>query len=173
MTAQSMEDLNKETEKKVFKRTLQSITFKNGQPEISLYGSHTHRHLNPSGKFSIGGPQGDAGLTGRKITIDMHGGWGEYGGGAFSGKGNLSVENITNTLMVECDSQPVAIAQFSALREPKVQETAAYCHFGRQPYTKDGIKLFEWENAKDLTKYETMESSHVTTALNSSNCLNK
>jgi len=43
-------------------------------------------HLNPSGKFIIGGPQGDAGLTGRKIIVDTYGGWGAHGGGAFSGK---------------------------------------------------------------------------------------
>jgi S-adenosylmethionine synthetase len=43
-------------------------------------------HLNPSGRFVIGGPQGDAGTTGRKIIIDTYGGWGAHGGGAFSGK---------------------------------------------------------------------------------------
>lgn len=43
-------------------------------------------HLQPSGRFVIGGPQGDAGLTGRKIIVDSYGGWGAHGGGAFSGK---------------------------------------------------------------------------------------
>lgn len=43
-------------------------------------------HMQPSGKFVIGGPQGDAGLTGRKIIVDTYGGWGAHGGGAFSGK---------------------------------------------------------------------------------------
>jgi S-adenosylmethionine synthetase len=43
-------------------------------------------HIQPSGKFVIGGPQGDAGLTGRKIIVDTYGGWGAHGGGAFSGK---------------------------------------------------------------------------------------
>jgi len=43
-------------------------------------------HLNPSGRFVIGGPQGDAGLTGLKIIVDSYGGWGAHGGGAFSGK---------------------------------------------------------------------------------------
>lgn len=43
-------------------------------------------HLNPSGRFVIGGPQGDAGVTGRKIIVDTYGGWGAHGGGAFSGK---------------------------------------------------------------------------------------
>lgn len=42
--------------------------------------------INPTGRFVIGGPQGDAGLTGRKIIVDSYGGWGAHGGGAFSGK---------------------------------------------------------------------------------------
>jgi S-adenosylmethionine synthetase len=49
-------------------------------------------HLNPSGSFVIGGPQGDAGLTGRKIIIDSYGGWGAHGGGAFSGKDPTKVD---------------------------------------------------------------------------------
>jgi len=49
-------------------------------------------HLNPSGRFVIGGPQGDAGLTGRKIIIDSYGGWGAHGGGAFSGKDPSKVD---------------------------------------------------------------------------------
>jgi len=48
--------------------------------------------LNPSGRFVIGGPQGDAGLTGRKIIIDSYGGWGAHGGGAFSGKDPSKVD---------------------------------------------------------------------------------
>jgi S-adenosylmethionine synthetase len=49
-------------------------------------------HLNPSGRFVIGGPQGDAGVTGRKIIIDSYGGWGAHGGGAFSGKDPSKVD---------------------------------------------------------------------------------
>jgi S-adenosylmethionine synthetase len=49
-------------------------------------------HLNPSGKFVIGGPQGDAGLTGRKIIVDTYGGWGAHGGGCFSGKDPSKVD---------------------------------------------------------------------------------
>lgn len=47
---------------------------------------NTIYHLQPSGRFVIGGPHGDAGLTGRKIIVDTYGGWGGHGGGAFSGK---------------------------------------------------------------------------------------
>jgi S-adenosylmethionine synthetase len=49
-------------------------------------------HLNPSGRFVIGGPQGDAGTTGRKIIVDTYGGWGAHGGGAFSGKDPSKVD---------------------------------------------------------------------------------
>ena len=48
--------------------------------------------IQPSGRFVIGGPQGDAGLTGRKIIVDTYGGWGAHGGGAFSGKDYSKVD---------------------------------------------------------------------------------
>ena len=49
-------------------------------------------HVNPSGRFVIGGPQGDCGLTGRKIIVDTYGGMGHHGGGAFSGKDPTKVD---------------------------------------------------------------------------------
>merc|ERR1711941_125498 len=76
----------------VVKRTLREIKLKNGNSAITLFGDHTHLHINPSGKFIIGGPQGDAGLTGRKIIIDTYGGWGAHGGGCFSGKDPTKVD---------------------------------------------------------------------------------
>merc|ERR1711903_25911 len=227
MTAPSMEEMNKLIVEDVIKETLKEITLKNGQPALTLFGDFTHLHINPSGKFIIGGPQGDAGLTGRKIIIDTYGGWGAHGGGAFSGKdptkvdrsaayicrqmaksvvksglskralvqlsyaigvakplslfvetygsecGNLTAEDITNIVKIEFDCRPGAIAQSLALREPKYQVTAAYCHFGRAPYTENGIKFFEWENARDLAKYKGMTSEDVSEALKASNYLAK
>merc|ERR1712232_1444181 len=226
-TAPSMEEMNKLIVKEVVEKTLSEIILKNGKPAISLYGDFTNKHINPSGKFIIGGPQGDAGLTGRKIIIDTYGGWGAHGGGAFSRKdptkvdrsaayicrqmaksvvksglskrclvqlsyaigvakplslfvetygsecGKLSADDITNILKVEFDCRPGAIAVSLALREPKYQETAAYSHFGREPYTKDGMKFFEWENAKDMAKYQAMHSEQVTSALKASTFLSK
>jgi len=58
----------------------------------NLLDGNTIYHLNPSGRFIIGGPMGDAGLTGRKIIIDSYGGWGAHGGGAFSGKDPSKVD---------------------------------------------------------------------------------
>merc|ERR1712034_117940 len=84
--------MNKAIEKDVIVKCLEEIKLKNGKPAVSLYGDHTHLHINPSGKFIIGGPQGDAGLTGRKIIIDTYGGWGAHGGGAFSGKDPTKVD---------------------------------------------------------------------------------
>jgi len=227
MTAPSMEEMNKLIVEHVVKETLKQITLKNGQTALTLFGDHTHMHINPSGKFIIGGPQGDAGLTGRKIIIDTYGGWGAHGGGAFSGKdptkvdrsaayicrqmaksivksglckralvqlsyaigvakplslfvetygteqGALTPDDVTNIVKIAFDCRPGAIAVSLALREPKYQETAAYCHFGRDPVTKDGCKFFEWENAKDLSKYKSMNSAQVEAELKGSNYLTK
>merc|ERR1719272_2715358 len=226
-TAPSMEEMNKLIVKDVVEKTLEGIVLKNGKTALTLYGAHTNMHINPSGKFIIGGPQGDAGLTGRKIIIDTYGGWGAHGGGAFSGKdptkvdrsaayicrqmakscvksglckralvqlsyaigvakplslfvetygteqGALDCDDITNVIKIEFDCRPGAIAISLALREPKYQETAAYCHFGREPVTKNGLKFFEWENAKDASKYVAMTAAEVETELKASNYLVK
>jgi S-adenosylmethionine synthetase len=55
-------------------------------------GKHTRFHINPTGRFVIGGPVGDCGLTGRKIIVDTYGGMGRHGGGAFSGKDPSKVD---------------------------------------------------------------------------------
>ena len=57
-----------------------------------LLGDHTVYHINPTGSFEIGGPDGDAGLTGRKIIVDTYGGAAPHGGGAFSGKDPTKVD---------------------------------------------------------------------------------
>ncbi|MGB3364547.1 MAG: methionine adenosyltransferase domain-containing protein, partial [Thermodesulfobacteriota bacterium] len=57
-----------------------------------LITSDTKIHVNPTGRFVTGGPQGDAGLTGRKIIVDTYGGWARHGGGAFSGKDPSKVD---------------------------------------------------------------------------------
>jgi S-adenosylmethionine synthetase len=57
-----------------------------------LLDSKTKYHINPTGRFVVGGPHGDTGLTGRKIIVDTYGGWGRHGGGAFSGKDATKVD---------------------------------------------------------------------------------
>merc|ERR1711975_105010 len=88
-------------------------------------------------------------------------------------QGELSAADITNIIKIAFDCRPGAIAQSLALREPKDQDTAAYCHFGREAVTKNGIKFFEWENAKDLSKYKSMTSEQVSAELKDSNYLTK
>ena len=58
----------------------------------NLWNNEIKIHINPTGKFVIGGPHGDAGLTGRKIIVDSYGGFGRHGGGAFSGKDPSKVD---------------------------------------------------------------------------------
>ena len=58
----------------------------------SLRDSRTKFHINPTGRFVVGGPMGDAGLTGRKIIVDTYGGYSRHGGGAFSGKDPTKVD---------------------------------------------------------------------------------
>mgnify|MGYP002843378466 CR=1 FL=1 len=219
-TAPSMSDMNEAIHEHVILATLNSITLKNGKPATTLYDRKTcNLHINPSGKFIIGGPQGDAGLTGRKIIIDTYGGWGAHGGGAFSGKdptkvdrsaayacrwmaksvvksglckracvqlsyaigvakplslfvetygtenGDLSAKTITDIVKINFDARPGALARDLQLRQPKYNVTAAYCHFGRQPYTKDGLTYFAWEDAKDLSKYAKMSAGDVEKAV--------
>jgi len=218
--APSMADMNELIHDQVIVATLNEITLKNGQPATSIYDRNTcNLHINPSGKFIIGGPQGDAGLTGRKIIIDTYGGWGAHGGGAFSGKdptkvdrsaayacrwmaksvvkaglckralvqlsyaigvakplslfvetygtenGELTAQAITNIVKINFDARPGALARDLALRQPKYNVTAAYCHFGREPYAEGDIKFFAWEDAKDLSKYAGMKTAEIEAAV--------
>jgi len=216
MIAPSMSQMNELIHDQVIVATLEEIKLKNGKPATSIYDRATcNLHINPSGKFIIGGPQGDAGLTGRKIIIDTYGGWGAHGGGAFSGKdptkvdrsaayacrwmaksvvksglckralvqlsyaigvakplslfvetygtenGELTAQAITNIVKLHFDARPGALARDLQLLKPKYNVTAAYCHFGREPYVHEGIKFFEWERAKDLSEYVGMTSAAI------------
>ncbi|HSE34149.1 MAG TPA: methionine adenosyltransferase [Pyrinomonadaceae bacterium] len=78
----SNEQLRSEIEEKVIKHTVSS----------ELLDKNTKYHINPTGRFVTGGPQGDAGLTGRKIIVDTYGGYAPHGGGAFSGKDPTKVD---------------------------------------------------------------------------------
>ena len=216
MIAPSMEEMNELIHENVIKATLESIKLKSGDSALSIYNRETcNLHINPSGKFIIGGPQGDAGLTGRKIIIDTYGGWGAHGGGAFSGKDptkvdrsaayacrwmaksvvkaglckracvqlsyaigvakplsifvetygtekeGLTAASITELVKINFDARPGALARDLQLREPKYNKTAAYCHFGREPFVKDGMKFFSWEDVVDLSKYAAMSTDDI------------
>ncbi|MDO6426791.1 methionine adenosyltransferase [Thalassotalea sp. 1_MG-2023] len=161
----------------------------------------TKYFINPTGRFVIGGPVGDCGLTGRKIIVDTYGGMARHGGGAFSGKdpskvdrsaayagryvaknivaagladrceiqvsyaigvaeptsisidtfgtGKVAEQTLIKLVREHFDLRPYGITKMLDLLHPMYQQTAAYGHFGREPYemTVDGetFTAFTWE----------------------------
>jgi S-adenosylmethionine synthetase len=93
-----------------------------------LFGSEIKYHVNPTGKFVIGGPHGDTGLTGRKIIVDTYGGKGAHGGGAFSGKDPSKVDrsaayatrHVAKNLVAAgvCDEVLVQVAYAIGVAQP-------------------------------------------------------
>jgi len=166
-----------------------------------LLHADTQFHINPTGKFVIGGPVGDCGLTGRKIIVDTYGGMARHGGGAFSGKdpskvdrsaayagryvaknivaagladkceiqvsyaigvaqptsvsintfgtGKISDAKIIQLVRQHFDLRPYAITRMLDPLHPMYKATAAYGHFGRNPYEMnvngDSFTAFPWE----------------------------
>src|SRR5690606_5976186 len=93
-----------------------------------LFNNKIKYHVNPTGKFVIGGPHGDTGLTGRKIIVDTYGGKGAHGGGAFSGKAPSKVvrsaayatRHIAKNLVAAgvCDEVLVQVSYAIGVAEP-------------------------------------------------------
>jgi S-adenosylmethionine synthetase len=77
---------NEELRADILKHVIQAVL------PAELLDENTKYHINPTGRFVIGGPMGDSGLTGRKIIVDTYGGMGRHGGGAFSGKDSTKVD---------------------------------------------------------------------------------
>jgi len=176
-----------------------------------LLTENTKYFINPTGKFVIGGPVGDCGLTGRKIIVDTYGGMARHGGGAFSGKdpskvdrsaayagryvaknivaagladrceiqvsyaigvaeptsisietfgtGKIADDKLVDLVRDHFDLRPYGITKMLDLLHPMYRETAAYGHFGREPYEMtvgdDTFTAFSWEKtdkAEDLRK---------------------
>jgi S-adenosylmethionine synthetase len=87
VSAQHSEDITtEELRKEILNKIIKKVIPAKYLDDKTVY------HIQPSGLFIIGGPQGDAGLTGRKIIVDTYGGWGAHGGGAFSGKDYSKVD---------------------------------------------------------------------------------
>ena len=177
----------------------------------SLFKSDLKLFVNPTGKFVIGGPHGDSGLTGRKIIVDTYGGRGAHGGGAFSGKDaskvdrsaayatrhiakNLVAAGVADEVLVQVayaigvaepvgfyittrntvkvndengvkltdehiaakvrqlfDMRPFAIVKRFGLKNPIFSETAAYGHFGRDPFSKEIEVFYKDEHTREET----------------------
>ena len=121
-----------------------------------MMDENTKIYINPTGRFVIGGPQGDSGLTGRKIIVDTYGGYARHGGGAFSGKDCTKVDRsaayaaryvaknivaagladkwgiqLSDAIRENFDLRPAGIIKMLDLRRPIYKQTAAYGHFGR------------------------------------------
>ena len=103
--------------------------FLNNNPQYkNLFNDNINYHINPTGKFVIGGPHGDTGLTGRKIIVDTYGGKGAHGGGAFSGKDPSKVDrsaayatrHIAKNICAAgiCDEALVQISYAIGIAEP-------------------------------------------------------
>lgn len=173
---------------------------------LSLIHDDYILHVNPTGKFVIGGPHGDTGLTGRKIIVDTYGGRGAHGGGAFSGKDSSKVDRsaayaarhiaknmvaagVAEAVLVQVayaigiarpvsifvdtygtshvgltdgeiatkigelfDLRPAKIVERYGLKNPIFSPTAAYGHFGREPYVENGIQFFGWEKLDEVER---------------------
>ena len=116
-------ELDNETiQKEIKKHVIQAVI----PPD--MLDDKTQYYINPSGKFIIGGPEADAGLTGRKIIVDTYGGWGAHGGGAFSGKDPSKVDRsgayaarwIAKSLVAAglCDRALVQVAYSIGIAKP-------------------------------------------------------
>ncbi|HVZ65283.1 MAG TPA: methionine adenosyltransferase [Lacunisphaera sp.] len=91
----------------------------------SMLTKKTQFLINPTGRFVIGGPQGDSGLTGRKIIVDTYGGWGRHGGGAFSGKDPSKVDRSA-AYMCRWVAKNIVAAGLAGLAELQVAYAIGY-----------------------------------------------
>lgn len=187
-------------------RVKKTLEKRGNQLLLSLIHDDYILHVNPTGKFVIGGPHGDTGLTGRKIIVDTYGGRGAHGGGAFSGKDSSKVDRsaayaarhiaknmvaagIAERMLVQVayaigiarpvsvfvntygtskvtltdgeiaskitelfDLRPAKIVERYGLKNPIFSPTAAYGHFGREPYVEGGIQFFGWEKLDEVER---------------------
>ena len=111
--------------------------------------------IQPSGRFVIGGPQGDAGLTGRKIIVDTYGGWGAHGGGAFSGKDFSKVDRsaayvarwIAKSLVNAklCRRALVQLSYAIGVAEPLSDDGADQAERGSQPQRHENPRQRGWK----------------------------
>lgn len=134
-----------------------------------LFGEDINFHINPTGKFVIGGPHGDTGLTGRKIIVDTYGGRGAHGGGAFSGKDPSKVDrsaayatrHIAKNLVASgvCDEALVQVAYAIGVAEPVGLYVNTYGT--GKARNAEGRKLADGEIAQRISKIFDMRPSAI------------
>jgi S-adenosylmethionine synthetase len=117
-----------------------------------LLNGTTQYLINPTGNFVIGGPEGDAGLTGRKIIVDTYGGWGRHGGGAFSGKDPSKVDRSA-AYMCRWVAKNVVAAGLADICELQVAYAIGYPH-----PTSIHIETFETGKYPDADIIEAIKS---------------
>jgi S-adenosylmethionine synthetase len=134
-----------------------------------LFGNDIKYHINPTGKFVIGGPHGDTGLTGRKIIVDTYGGRGAHGGGAFSGKDSSKVDrsaayatrHIAKNLVAAgvCDEALVQVAYAIGVAQPVGLYVNTYNT--AKVRNAEGRKLTDGEIADKVAKIFDMRPSAI------------
>jgi S-adenosylmethionine synthetase len=94
LSSQHTEEILDKTGKKITNKSREQIIDKVAMAVLpkNMIDKNTKFYINPTGKFVVGGPQSDTGVTGRKIIVDTYGGWAPHGGGAFSGKDPTKVD---------------------------------------------------------------------------------
>jgi S-adenosylmethionine synthetase len=105
-TQHSADVTHREIEKFCIEKVIEKVL------PVRLLNAKTEYLINPTGRFVVGGPQGDTGLTGRKIIVDTYGGWGRHGGGAFSGKDPTQVDRSA-AYMGRWDAKNIVAAQLA------------------------------------------------------------
>ncbi|OGR81134.1 MAG: methionine adenosyltransferase [Elusimicrobia bacterium RIFCSPLOWO2_01_FULL_64_13] len=114
VSSQHTADILDKTGRKITEKARQQIIEAVIRPVVpkKMLDSKTNFHVNPTGKFVVGGPQSDTGMTGRKIIVDTYGGWAPHGGGAFSGKDPTKVDRSA-TYMARCIAKNVVAAKLA------------------------------------------------------------
>ena len=134
-----------------------------GEKVLALFGNNIKYYVNPTGKFVIGGPHGDTGLTGRKIIVDTYGGKGAHGGGAFSGKDPSKVDrsaayaarHIAKNMVAAgvADEMLVQLAYAIGVADP----VSVYVN----TYGRSNVKMTDSEIAKTISQLFDLRPNQI------------
>ena len=143
------------------------VKAQSGEKVLALFGNDIKYYVNPTGKFVIGGPHGDTGLTGRKLIVDTYGGKGVHGGGAFSGKDPSKVDRsaayaaryIAKNMVAAgvADEMLVQLAYAIGVAEP----VSVYVN----TYGRSHVKMTDSEIAKIITQLFDLRPNQIEKSL--------